>query len=188
MTILPIDELNALKEGLSVHFEDGRIRSKKDRDEIKGELFDFFMLAYLYGSNAANTDMGTDVRPDTERFERVADERIAGETWRERVDRYYDEGGTEYDIERIAETDMTRIYNTAVLDVADSIGSSTTMKRWVTMMDDRVRDTHDYLEGVAVPYDADFITFDGDRARAPGLFSLPENNIGCRCSLELFRG
>lgn len=187
MTILPIDELNALRDGLSIHFENGRIRSKKDRDEIKGDLFDLFLLAYAYGTEAANTDLATNIRPKRDRVEQSVNAEVSGETWAQRVDKYYETGGSEYDILRIAETDMTRIYNTAVLDVADTVASGTVMKRWVTMADDRVRDTHDYLEGVAVPYDADFYTFDGDHARAPGLFSKPENVINCRCTLELFR-
>lgn len=187
MTILPIDELNALRDGLSIHFENGRIRSKKDRDEIKEDMFDFFLIAYAMGMEAANTDIKANVKPKLDRVKQSVNAEVAGETWAQRVDKYYETGGSEYDILRIAETDMTRIYNTAVLDVADTVASGTVMKRWVTMADDRVRDTHDYLEGVAVPYDADFYTFDGDHARAPGLFSKPENVINCRCTLELFR-
>lgn len=56
------------------------------------------------------------------------------------------------------------------------------------MMDDRVRDTHSYLEGMEVPYNARFYTYDGDSAEAPGMFSLPENNINCRCVVEIIRG
>lgn len=82
---------------------------------------------------------------------------------------------------RIAETEMHRIANTAALDTAVFAGAKT--KTWVTMLDDRVRDTHEYLEGETVGIRDDFYTFDGDHAVAPGLFSLPENNINCRCEL-----
>ena len=43
MTILPIDEINALEDKLVVHFEDngkGRIKSKQDAEDIIDELLD----------------------------------------------------------------------------------------------------------------------------------------------------
>lgn len=187
MVLIPIDELNKFTEDISIHFDaDGHIRSEQDKEEIEDGLFDFFLLAYAFGTSAANTDLGTEYEPEQEDIERVVFQPVAGETWRDRVDNYYLTGGTIYDIQRIAETDMTRIYNTAVLNVADGVGNKDTYKRWVTMRDDRVRESHDYIDNVAVPYNADFYTFDGDHARAPGLFSLPENNINCRCTIELF--
>jgi uncharacterized protein with gpF-like domain len=84
---------------------------------------------------------------------------------------------------------MTRIYNTGVLDTVRANGvESTTYKRWNTMFDDKVRDTHSPLDGVTVPYNAYFYSWDGDKARAPGMFSKAENNINCRCVVELIRG
>jgi uncharacterized protein with gpF-like domain len=71
--------------------------------------------------------------------------------------------------------------------VANGLQNSTS-KRWQTMEDDRVRDTHSYLQGMVVPFDADFYTYDSDHAPFPGLFTLPENNIGCRCVVEVIRG
>ena len=56
-------------------------------------------------------------------------------------------------------------------------------KTWATMLDDRVRETHEYLEGQTVGMDDDFYTYDGDHAPAPGLFELAENNVNCRCEL-----
>lgn len=187
MYLMPLDELNSFKEKQSIHYEEGRIRSKEDKDLIADDLFELFLLAYALGCQSANTDLGTSIKPSQSRVEDAVNAKVAGKTWRERVDEYYESGGTEYDIQRIAETDMERIYNTAILDVADIDGSPRTMKTWQTMMDDKVRDTHFYLEGVSVPYDADFYTYDGDHARAPGLFALPENNINCRCSISLSR-
>ena len=82
---------------------------------------------------------------------------------------------------RILETEMHRDANEAALETARHAGATT--KTWVTMLDDKVRETHDYLEGVTVGIDDEFITFDGDKATAPGLFSLAENNVNCRCEL-----
>jgi hypothetical protein len=50
-------------------------------------------------------------------------------------------------------------------------------------MDDRVRDTHDPLEGVTVDWDEEFYTWDNDHAPYPGAFEKPENSVNCRCWL-----
>lgn len=55
---------------------------------------------------------------------------------------------------------------------------------WATMRDDRVRETHDYLEGMTQLFGRRFYSFDGDSARFPGDFSLPDNNVNCRCHLN----
>ena len=191
MTILPIDEINALKGRLAEHFEDGgtgRIKSRRDADQIIDELWDLFLLSYAFGVEATNTELGTDRTPPADDAEAAVDMVIAGKTWRERVMEYYENGGTLYDITRIAETDATRIYNQGALDAVEANGAQTTAnKRWITMMDDKVRDTHAYLEGMVIPYRASFFTYDGDSAPAPGMFSLPENNINCRCIVEVIR-
>ena len=192
MTILPIDEINALEDRLKVHFDDdgkGRIKSRQDAEEIIDELLDLFLIAYASGVTATSTELGTVRSPSVEDIDAAVFAKVAGETWKQRVMDYYDSGGTLYDIQRIAETDATRIYNQGALDtVSVNNAQDGTVKRWVTMMDDRVRDTHSYLEGMEVPYNARFYTYDGDSAEAPGMFSLPENNINCRCVVEIIRG
>ena len=192
MTILPMDEIHALEEKLKPHFEDdgkGRIKSRQDAEEIIDELLDLFLIAYASGVTATSTELGTVLSPSVEDIDAAVFAEVAGETWKQRVMDYYDSGGTLYDIQRIAETDATRIYNQGALDtVSVNNAQDGTVKRWVTMMDDRVRDTHSYLEGMEVPYNARFYTYDGDSAEAPGMFSLPENNINCRCVVEIIRG
>ena len=81
---------------------------------------------------------------------------------------------------RIIDTEAHRDYSTGSFDAAKKSGKQV-MKHWNTMLDDRVRDTHQYLEGVAVELDDLFYTFDGDSALFPGGFMLPQNNINCRC-------
>ena len=190
MTILPIDEINALEEKLKVHFDDdGKIKSRKDADAIEDELLDLFLLSYAFGATATNTELGTTEMPSAEAVSAAVNAVIAGETWKDRVEGYYESGGTLYDITRIAETDATRIYNQGAVDAVVANNAITqTNKRWVTMMDDRVRDTHSYLEGMEVPFDAEFYTWDGDHAAAPGMFMLPQNNVNCRCVIEVKRG
>lgn len=56
-------------------------------------------------------------------------------------------------------------------------------KVWATMEDERVRETHSFLDGVGVPLDTLFFTIDGDSARYPGDFTKAENNTNCRCTL-----
>ena len=190
MTILPIDEINALEDKLKPHFNDeGKIASRQDAEDIIDELLDLFLLSYANGATATNTELGAAVMPPVDAVEAAVYAPVAGETWRDRVMGYYDSGGTLYDIRRIAETDATRIYNQGAVDavVANGLQGSTS-KRWRTMMDDRVRDTHDYLEGMVVPFNADFYTYDGDHAPFPGMFELPENSINCRCVVEIIRG
>ena len=49
------------------------------------------------------------------------------------------------------------------------------------MLDDRVRDTHDYLEGVEVGLDDEFYTYLGNKAMFPGQFGVAEEDVNCRC-------
>ena len=192
MTILPIDEINALEERLKPHFEDegkGKIKSREDCEDILDELLELFLLTYTMGAEATNGELGTSGMPSIDAVDAAVYAPVAGKTWRERVVGYYDSGGTLYDITRIAETDATRIYNQGAVDAVRVNGmEGATSKRWRTMNDDRVRDTHDYLEGMVVPFDERFYTYDGDSAEYPGGFSLPENNINCRCVVEIIRG
>ena len=192
MTILPIDEINALEEKLKPHFEDdgkGKIKSKEDAEDILDEMLDLFLLSYANGATATNTELGTSVMPSVDAVDAAVYAPVAGETWRDRVMGYYETGGSMFDITRIAETDATRIYNQGAVDAVVANGlQGATSKRWRTMQDDRVRDTHDYLEGMVVPFGSRFYTYDGDSADYPGGFSLPENNVNCRCVVEVIRG
>jgi len=192
MTILPIDEINALEDRLKPHFEDdgkGRIKSRQDAEDIIDELLDLFLLSYADGATATNTELGTAVMPSVDAVDAAVYAAVAGETWRDRVIGYYESGGSLYDIRRIAETDATRIYNQGAVDAVIANGmQDATSKRWRTMNDDRVRDTHDYLEGMEIPFNSRFYTYDGDSAEFPGGFELPENNINCRCVVEVIRG
>lgn len=190
MTILPIDEINALEDKLKPHFNDeGKIKSKQDAEDIIDELLDLFLLSYANGANATNAELGTAEMPSVDAVDAAVYAPVAGETWRDRVMGYYETGGSLYDIRRIAETDATRIYNQGAVDAVVVNGlQGSTSKRWRTMMDDRVRDTHDYLEGMVVPFNERFYTYDGDSADYPGGFALPENNVNCRCVVEVIRG
>ncbi len=181
-SILPMDELNRLDEEIRQRFGDSQLTDRREEEEdIIDELLDLFLLAYAMGNSVTNENLSSNYEPSVDDVMEVVDEKVAGKTWRERVEDYFSNGGTGADLARIADTEMHRIANTAALDTAKKAGAKN--KTWVTMLDDRVRDTHDYLEGVTVGIGDEFITYDGDHASAPGLFSLASNNVNCRCEL-----
>lgn len=203
------DELNVMSERLRADFSltpDERKRIVKDRID---EILDILIMQYIYGNEDANEMLGINVdwserigteaadtlgtepyRVDTSRMESVINQIVADKTWRQRVEDWYaSDNGTPDDIIRIIETESHRVYNDSILDVGEQAEADTggVSKTWLTVLDDRVRETHSYLEGMTVPVNERFYTFDGDSAMYPGGFVLPQNNIQCRCSIWLSR-
>ena len=193
----PFDRLDTLRseleEDFSLSTEDRRKR-KKDRID---EILDMLIIAYMFGNESANTmlfgdgDSDTDEMPvmpiSVDDMDAAIYRKIADKDWEQRVSDYYDlDNGTVDEVIRVVDTDMNRVYNDAILNVGERANrNGTVMKTWQTMMDDRVRDTHDYLEGMTIPMDRRFYTFDGDSARYPGDFALPQNCVNCRCRISL---
>ena len=179
MTILPIDEINALEDRLKPHFEDdgrGRIKSKQDCDEIIDELEDLLILAYTMGYDSVGGEL-----PPLETLEETLYKRIDGRTWKERVLDYYDNEGTLYDIARIASTEAHRDANAAAFDAARAAGKTT--KVWHCMMLDTSRDDHIWLDGVSAPLDGYFYGPGGERTLYPGEWGVPEQDCNCLCWL-----
>lgn len=195
MNLMPYDELNTFRQMVTEYKTAPLTLSEKEklRDDL-WEYIEFLLIeAYTYGNVQAMQDLGLldrdpadFIEPDV--MERTINERIADKTYRDRIREYLDdEDSTVEDFMRVAETDSTRVYNAGVVDGGKASGVQGVMKQWLTMQDDRVRDSHEYLQSMTVPLSDDFYTYDGDHARAPGLFSLPENNINCRCTIQLIR-
>ena len=186
-SILPFDELNSLEDRLKAMFPDGKLVNadgnfvKSDLYDVIDMMLDLFLLAYAQGNSVTNANLSSDWTPNVDDVMKTVDEKVAGKTWRERVEDYFANGGSVDDLVRIAETETHRDANTAALDTAKKAGAKN--KTWLTMMDDKVRESHDYLLGQTVEIDEDFYTYDGDHASAPGLFELAENNVNCRCEL-----
>ena len=182
-SILPFDELNAFIERLRTRYADGQLPqgNKAEEEDIIDELLDLFLLAYAMGNSVTNGNLSSDYTPSVDEVMEVVDAKVAGKTWRERVEDYFANGGSVDDLVRIAETEAHRDANTAALDTARKAGAKT--KTWVTMGDEKVRDPHQYLDGVTIGIDDEFITYDGGHAKAPGLFGIPELDINCRCIL-----
>lgn len=180
-TPLPIDELNTLRSSMQELFGGDLPQSDKERLARDG-VFDFLVMTYLLGYDFFNYSTGENAEPDADRAREVIYERIADKDFAERVQAYATTGDLE-NIMRVADTDMTRVFSAAGLDAARSTQGNY-KKRWNTMEDERVRSTHDYIADMAVGLDEVFATWDGDTALAPGGFSLPQNNVNCRCWLD----
>ena len=184
-SILPFDELNKLVVQLQETFPDGRLSDGKTpavyREDILDEMLDLFLLAYATGNAVTNENLSFNWKPSLDDVDRVVNKEIDGKTWRKRAEEYFDNDGTVYDLIRIAETETHRDANESALETAKHAGAKS--KTWLTMLDEKVRSTHEYLEGMTVGIDEEFWTYDGDSAPAPGMFGLAENNINCRCEL-----
>lgn len=195
MNLMPYDELNTFKAMVTEYKTEPLTNDEKARLRLDIEDYIEFLLieAYVYGNVQAMQDLGLlDLDPkdlvDEDTMQRVINEKIADKTYKQRIEEYLDaEDSTVEDFTRVAETDATRVYNAGVVDGGKASGVQGVMKQWITMEDEKVRSTHEYLQSMTVPLDADFYSWDGDHARAPGLFTLPENNINCRCTLSLIR-
>ena len=188
----PFEQLETLRSELESDFAGGMEQRKRNRQRRIDEILEMLIIAYMFGNESGNTmlygDTGEDELPIPIQVGAMNDSvfrKIADKTWEQRVNEYLDdETGTVDDIIRVVDTDTNRIYNDAILDVGERADGSV-MKTWETMMDEKVRDTHDYLQSMTVPIDRRFFSFDGDSARYPGDFTLPQNNANCRCRISL---
>ena len=207
----PWDELSNLRAELDDTFKAGPEERKRRKPFIIDEILEMLIMAYMYGNEAANTMLyGSDVVDqivpeqegpnrvidiDTDDMNRAVFKVVAGKNWEQRVSEYYDsDSGTIDDVIRVVDTDMNRIYNDSILNVGeraedeepvDGMPTVGVTKTWETMMDERVRSTHEPLQSVSVPVNGRFHTWDGDSARYPGDFTDPNNNINCRCRIVL---
>lgn len=192
----PFEQLETLRSELEDDFSGGIEERKRNKKRRIDEILEMLIIAYMFGNESGNYMLSGETAPTQDDEElpipiRVDSmngsifRKIADKTWEERVSEYLDdEAGTVDEIIRVVDTDLNRVYNDSILDVGER-ADGTVMKTWETMMDDRVRDTHDYLQSTTIPIDRRFYTFDGDSARYPGDFTLPQNNCSCRCRISL---
>lgn len=195
MNLMPYDELNKFKAMVTEYKTAPLTLSEKEklRDDI-WEYIEFLLIeAYSYGNVQALDDLGLlDKDPaeiiNVEVMMEVINKPVADKTYKDRIREYLDDdNSTVEDFQRVAETDATRVYNAGVVDGGKNSGVSGVMKQWQTMEDEKVRDPHAYLDGMVVPIDGKFYSYDGDSATAPGGFSDPALNINCRCWITLLR-
>lgn len=176
MTVLDFDEINDLTDA-SVHLS-GSV------DELIDKVETILILAYQNGFDAVEEMLECDLAYDIEQMQRAIFDPIEGKTFADRVADHVRNEDQDA-LRRLVENEAHRVSNIAGYDCAAAYGKTggRVEKGWVTMGDDRVRDTHDYIDGRWVGLRDEFWTYDGDHAQYPGGFAYPENNIGCRCWL-----
>ena len=173
-------EASILKAGEQMPADDAELE-KTPEDDIIEDLLGMLIMAYERGHRDVNEMLETDLPVDDKRMYEVIYHTIDGKTFEDRARTHIREEDPGRLID-LAESEYHRVYNTSGNDTAETSGLAVT-KTWVTMMDDRVRETHDFLEGVTLPLAERFYTIDGDSARFPGDFMNAENNVNCRCLL-----
>lgn len=158
------------------------------KKQVEDDLLAFFILAYNRGVRDAEDMTETAVDFTLTEMQNAIYSRIEGKTWAERADEHIQNADVSA-LQTLAATEYHRIYNQASLDAGAKIQAQhpalDLVKTWHTMLDDKVRDTHKYLENISLAVTDDFYTYDGDHASSPGNFAKAENNAGCRCILDL---
>lgn len=183
-SILPFDELNRFNSEIRERFgkESLQKRDKREEEDIIDELLDLFLLAYAMGNSVTNDNLSSDYTPAVDDVMKVVDAKVAGKTWRERIEDYFANGGSADDIVRIAETETHRIANQSAYETAKAAGA--TEKTWHCMMLPTSRDTHIYLDGVTAPIDGEFYSFKGGSTMYPGQWGIAEEDVNCLCWLS----
>lgn len=182
------DEFKLVKEKAKRVFKKKKDdeKQKPTKDELD-EFLDFLLfvlcLIYAYGWHDAENDLGTEIPLNDELQLAAVMAEIADETFLDRITA----DSTQDEIIRIIETESSRDYSAGVQDAAIESGLEDIKKRWCTLKDGKVRDSHRFLEGCEVGLTDWFYTWDGDSAQYPGNFDKPENNVNCRCYIELVR-
>ena len=180
MTDFIFDELNVLKD---------RVKAAKSADtqgfDIDPGVFldsvlDLLVMAYFYGYTEVASQFGLDKEPDAYDASDVINEKFDGKDYRDRI-REYLESGTEYDIDRVLETDTGRVYEAAKYNAAVEAGA--TEKTWNCMMLPTSRDTHIYLDGTTIPIDGYFYSYKGGKTLYPRQWGIAEEDVNCLCTL-----
>lgn len=168
--LLRLDELNSLQSDIE--------RYLGNKSKITDLMLDWLALAYADGK----TDVEDQLRGETDipvgRVQEVIYAKVGGKTAFERLE---DDLDSIEDLFLLFENERQRVYNTAGHDTAENLGAK--YKTWHTMLDNRVRDSHEYLEGMVKPMNEPFYTYNGNSAMYPRSFGEASEDIGCRCYL-----
>ena len=186
--VLPFDEINAAigakVEEASIQY--GNANKKKKTEDLCEFLLDLLIYAYTVGIRKVSEDLGVEVEDDLDEMYEIIFTRIDGETFEDRVRKHVEADADgmlrvlgESEAHRVSESAAWHGASRASMDYNIGVG-----KLWQTMRDERVRATHDYLQGDVVGLHEEFYTFDGDHAQCPGGFAKAENNVNCRCALQ----
>lgn len=164
-----IDELNLLYS---------EILSAENGQKAREKFDDILIDAYIEGFASAAYVLGEDIELDNAQMINAIQKEYEGISIQDKAEQYYDSQDNE-SMKALLESEYHRVYNTAREN--SFVGHK---KRWVTVGDDKVRITHEFLDGVTVNAGERFYTFDGDSALFPGDFTSAENNANCRCIID----
>lgn len=180
-----------LKRYLIAEFDElYRLGSREYLDEdyeLAEEVERYLEDMYIEGFSSAFYMLGMDVEAPEISFMLAAIwAEIEGLNFRDRLEReLYD-----WEIWRIVRTEGHRVFVEGQSDGARQAAETSQqpiVKRWVSRLDLRVRNTHQDLEGVTLPLDGWFVTPNG-QAQRPGEFGVAEEDVNCRCVLHITTG
>lgn len=176
--------MDAIEERLIRGFDElNRLDYKRlTAKTVESEFAEILEEAYIAGFASAAYILGETPDINVSKLAEALSKRYDGETIYEKARSYIK---SENELKRLFESEFHRAFCQGELDMAASVKG--VRKTWRTMKDNKVRDTHEPLEGITVPLDAEYTTFDGDKAKHPGGFANAENNANCRCYLTFQR-
>lgn len=163
------DELNTLFTN---------IVNANNENEAREAFDDILIDAYIEGFASAAYILGEDTSIDNAELDRAIHKEYSGISIQDKAEQYYTDNDTE-SLKALLDSEYHRVYNTARDNAYKGY-----RKQWVTVGDDKVRPTHDLLDGVIVGEGERFYTYDGDSALFPGDFTSAENNANCRCIID----
>ena len=180
------DELNLLRSSAVDLIRDYRKSHDTKAVERWCDYMEFVLcLVYAYGWQDAEEIVG--IVPFKDGIDdKCVNLEIEGETYRDRIFKQLEEDSLQ-GIIRIIDTESHRDYNTAVYDAGKTSGIPGLKKMWWTQMDNRVREQHQYLNGIKVGIDDYFYAASGERTLFPGGFGVPDLDCNCRCFVTLSR-
>jgi uncharacterized protein YuzE len=182
---LDFDELNVLASVIYTEAVSGETSQESAIKKVTQNVTDILYLFAKDGQDSLARMLSYEAALDEEEVEDLIFLEIDGKTVADRVAdhiRASDIGA----LGTLLESEAFRVYEGAKYLSAVHTESATgkaVFKTWDTMKDNKVRDTHSYLEGVSVPISEYFVTYDGDYALHPHGFKNAKNNSGCRCIL-----
>lgn len=177
------DELNLLRQEAKRMMTGNRKPKREEIDRFCDYMEFVLCLVVMYGWQDAEEIVGP--IPFRDGFDdKTVNLEIAHKTFRDRVEEQLTDGT--YDgLLRIIDTEAHRDYNAAIYQAGVDSGIPDLKKKWGTMKDDRVRDSHSYLDGQTVGIDDYFYTYTGAMALHPGGFGEPDEDCNCRCYITL---
>ena len=143
--------------------------SADNEEQIADDVLSFLIQAYRLGITAAGEMLAADLSVDVDSMRDVIYYLIDWKTFEDRVATHVASDNLT-GLKLLVESEYQRVFNAAIYDGGEQYQRNTGIrvsKVWRTMLDEDVRDTHRYLEGMTVPLDDYFYTWDGDYALAP---------------------